>query len=133
MAHCNIIDRYCREVEAAAKPIGSYGASVLQKLRGDLEEFMEEHPNTPESELRKHFGEPEAYILEYTATMEPQEKKQFITDRSFKRKLWVTVVAVTLAVVVALALWIGMRNGRTAADYSIGETIDGPFSPAGGY
>ena len=129
MARCNIIDRYCREVKGVAKSIGSYGPFLAERLRYDLEEFLEEHPNATEAELRQHFGDPKSYILEYSSTMDPQEQKQYITDSRFKRRLWLSTIAAILAVIFALALWIGTENSRQAVDYYVNDITEGTTSP----
>ena len=128
-----MIDRYCQEVAIAVKSSGVQDPALLKQLRCDLEEFLEEHPNAAEPELRKRFGQPEFYATEYFAAMDAGRQRKVLADKKFRRKVLVTTVAAILAVVIGLALWIGIRNSQSAADYFVMEVIEGAIgSPYGG-
>lgn len=127
-----MLDRYCQEVAIAVKSGGIQDPSLLKQLRYDLEEFMEEHPNTSELELRKHFGQPEDYATEYFAAMDADHQRKALADKRYRRKVLVTIAAMVLAVVIGLALWIGIRNSREAGDYHLVNIIEGTTSPIQG-
>ena len=127
-----MIDRYCQEVAIAVKSSGVQDPSLLKQLRCDLEEFLEEHPNAAEPELRKRFGQPESYATEYFAAIDAGRQRKVLADKKFRRKVLVTTVAAILAVVIGLALWIGIRNSREAGDYHLVNIIEGTTSPIQG-
>lgn len=126
--HQTMLDRYCQEVAIAVKTGGIQDPSLLKQLRCDLEEFMEEYPNTSESELRKHFGQPDSYVTEYFSAMDAGRQRKALADKRYRRKVLVTIAAMVLAVVIGLALWIGIRNSREAGDYHLVNIIEGTTS-----
>lgn len=132
MACQAMIDRYCQEVAIAVKSSGVQDPALLKQLRCDLEEFLEEHPNAAEPELRKRFGQPESYATEYFAAMDAGRQRKVLAHKKFRRKVLVTTVAAILAVVIGLALWIGIRNSREAGDYCIANIIEGNTLPIQG-
>lgn len=108
-----MIDRYCQEVAIAVKSSGVQDPALLKQLRCDLEEFLEEHPNAAEPELRKRFGQPESYATEYFAAMDAGRQRKVLADKKFRRKVLVTTVAAILAALIAaLLIWAA---GVTAA------------------
>lgn len=113
MMRLTMLDRYCQEVAIAVKSGGIQDPSLLKQLRCDLEEFMDEHPGTSETELRKHFGQPEDYATEYFSAMDAGRQRKVLADKKFRRKVLVTTVAAILAALIAaLLIWTA---GVTAA------------------
>lgn len=117
MAAQTILNKYFQDIERELKADGAYKASLLEKLRSDLEDFLEEHPEATEAQLRQFFGSPEDYAREYTATLDPEELCSKVSHGRFHRKLLISVAATVLAVIIGLALWIGIRNHKSAAYY----------------
>lgn len=109
-------DKYYQAVEKELKGC-AIGPSVLRKLRSDLQDFLDENPDVTQALLFQYFGDPGEYVKEYTATMDAGEIRRSIDDRRFKRKMLVSLFAAILAVIIGLALWIGILNSRTAVDY----------------
>ena len=129
MAAQTILNKYFQDMERELKADGAYKASLLEKLRSDLEDFLEEHPEATEAQLRQFFGSPEDYAREYTATLDPEELCSKVSHGRFHRKLLISVAAAVLAVIIGLALWIGIRNSQSACDYYDYAVSEGSILP----
>ena len=96
-----MVAQYCKEVRAAIQGDDDYKNSVMKNLEADLEEYLSEHPDADERQLRARFGDPEEYAREMDATLSPSEKEQ---RKTLRRRVLIAAVA---ALVAALLIWAG--------------------------
>ena len=85
---------------------------------------MDDHPEATEESIQQHFGHPEDYVKEYLTGMTSEEIALNLSTKRFRRKFVITVAAVFLTLVLALVLWIGIRNSQTAGKYYSYEVFD---------
>lgn len=121
--------RYLRQVTAVLKSCGVYRKSVAKGIRADLEDYLDDHPGATEQALQVHFGHPEEYVKEFLAGMDSEELARNLSAKRFGRKLTIAVAAVFLTSVVALGLWIGIRNSQTVQKYYSFEVYDEGMIP----
>ena len=129
-----MIDGYCKQVRKALKRNGIPDTRLLSdQLKNNLEEYLEDHPETSKQDIINSFGKPEEYVLEYAATLDSSEiKLNKINTTSMLRLRFAFVVAL-LMIIGSLAIWIGVKNDKTTVEYydeiiidhSIAETQDG--------
>ena len=116
-------NNYLRQVTAALKSCGLYRKSVMQAIRADLEDYLDEHPDATEQALQAQFGHPQDYVKEFLSGMSSEELSRNLSAKAFRRNLTIVIVAALLALAVALGLWIGIGNSRTP-EPSLPETTD---------
>lgn len=116
---------YLQQVIAVSKACGVYRKPMAERLKADLEDYLEEHPEATAESLQQHFGHPEDYVKEFLTGESSEELARCLSAKRFSRKLATTVVAVFLTSVIALGLWIGIRNSQTVGQYYSYEVYDG--------
>ena len=92
-----MVAQYCKEVKAAVKGDRDYKNSIIRNLKADLEEYLSEHPDADDRQLRARFGDPEEYAREMDATLTPSEKAQ---RKTLRRRVLTAVIAALVAVVL---------------------------------
>lgn len=117
-------NNYLRQIAAISKSCGVYHKSIVKRLKVDLEDYLDDHPEATEESIQRHFGHPEDYVKEYLTGMTSEEIALNLSTKRFWRKLVITVTAVFLTLVLALVLWIGIRNSQTASKYYSYEVFD---------
>jgi len=119
-----MVAQYCKEVKAAIQGDDDYKNSVIKILEADLEEYISEHPDADERQLRARFGDPEEYAREMDATLSPSEKEQ---RKTLRRRVLTAAVA---ALVAALLIWAGavvcevMEVNNSTDGYFVIHNID---------
>ena len=114
--------KYYAEVRQALEGSRRFKSSVLQDLKSDVEAFLAENPGATAADVRQHFGEPAAYAKEYTAAMSGEELGQKLSKVRFQKRLWLSVAALIVMIVAAVAIQIGITNNQHVAKYYF-ETI----------
>ena len=121
----NELRQYRKEVKHALKGSAAWKRSILENLDSDIEAYLAEHPDAKAAEFRAYFGEPASYAEEYAATMPSSELHKNLDNRSFQKKLWLSVGISIVLIVAILAVCVGIRNSRQAGDYfEVGIIID---------
>lgn len=122
-------NNYLQQVIAVAKACGVYRKPMAERIRVDLEDYLVDHPEATVESLQQHFGHPEDYVKEFLTGVSSEELARTLSAKRFWRKLAITVAAVFLTSVVALGLWIGIRNSQTVQKYYSFEVYDEGMIP----
>lgn len=65
----------------------------MQKLRGGIEEYIEQHPMASLEDIRTSFGKPSEIAAEYLPDITPKEMKKFS-----RRKIAIYILVLSLVV-----------------------------------
>ena len=106
-------NNYLRQITAISKTCGVYHKPIIKRLKADLEDYLYDHPAATDEAIQRHFGCPEDYVKEFLSGMTSKELAQNLAAKRFWRKLVMIVSAVFLTLVIALGLWVGIRNRQT--------------------
>lgn len=123
------MNNYLRQVTAISKACGVYRKPMVEGLRADLEDYLDEHPEATKESLQQHFGHPEDYVKEFLNGVSSEELAQNLSAKRFRKKLAIIVTAVILTAFVGLCLWVGIRNSQTAQEYYWYEVYDEGITP----
>ncbi len=117
-------NNYLRQVTAISKACGVYRKPMVEGLRADLEDYLDEYPEATEELLNQHFGRPEEYVKEFLTGVSSEELARNLSAKRFRRKLAIAVAAVILTAFVGLCLWVGIVNNQTVGRFYSRKVVD---------
>lgn len=118
------MDLYFKEIKSLLLCPKSEKEMLLQGLRGDVEDFLGEHPNATMEDIKKRFGTPEEFANSYQSTMSETEIRKKVRDkRMLAYIIGGTVAVVGLAVFIGFVVYLGKLMADVPEYYIVEETL----------
>ncbi len=95
------IKRYIKQVHSKLPYTGKEKHRIMEDLKGNIENFLKDHPEAELADVETHFGSPESIAY---SCVEQTELDELIRKMRIRRVV-VRIVAATAA--VAVLLWAG--------------------------
>lgn len=97
----------------------------MRELRGNLFDYLEEHPDSTPEELAECFGAPETYAYNYILAMDDAKRQGML-----RRSRWIIGCAVmgvilTLLIVAVGDAWMAYDNSRPLKPWKGSEVVAG--------
>lgn len=92
---------------------------IVEGLRNDILEHIEENPDCTKAEIRERFGSPESFAYTYIQTMDDAERYGII-----RRARWISrCIALTAAICILLwmlaMLWMIKENSKSVPHHYV--------------
>ncbi len=95
---------------------------LISALKNDIGEYIENNPQASFDDIKKRFGQPKQFALEYIAAMDDETRMKSIkTARHIK--IAVIVAIISCLIVAGCAIWIATENSTTPKVYYYSEEI----------
>ncbi len=118
MKRCDLdkeLNRYYRDIGKRLTCPAALRRQTVERIRGGVEDYLEENPGAEFTQIRQRFGTPETIADEVLSAMEPSEVRRYA-----KRVRLVRIAVITL-IVGALIWYAGGWILRAA--YTAQETV----------
>lgn len=116
-ANDSVLRRYCRDVRSWLPGSRQLRKQVTTQLRDSVESYLEQEPNADFSQVRSHFGEPQAIAAAY---VDNANTVDLLLALRVRRRVVATVTAVASA---ALVLWASVVTYAAIKEYRLNQAI----------
>ena len=115
-------NQYLKQVKSHLTCPGALKKTFLDRLQGDVEEFLETNPDATLEILTVRFGEPNQMACSYLDGLDGNElQKQIKKAKTIKRVVLFTCLSVLLAILVAIAILViaSLSSKSTVITYTV--------------
>lgn len=101
MSKPDIVNKYCQMLKRALKCPPTAKKYIVDVVRCDLSEYLLQHPNATLIDLINEFGEPDAYMREYSAFLKTDNLYDLVRGCQLKYSaILIGLIAVLLIVIM---------------------------------
>ena len=115
---------YCKAVKKNLHCSKQLKKEILHALESDIEEYLEQNPDTTAEDVREHFGDPADFARESLSVLDDEEIQRQISKSKFIKRIVLIAVIIICLVFTTTAILVVMENSRAAIYYyseEIGE------------
>lgn len=111
------MDKYYKKVWRALNCSSCTKKKILNNLKSDIEEYLEDYPNITEQEIIEKFGEPEKYAEAYISSMNNIELKKCFSINKFVKKFGIIIGLLVVLILIITVVIIISQNTKESTQY----------------
>lgn len=95
----------------------SFKRKLMEDLKSNLYDYIDENPDASFDAIVEHFGLPEKFSDEYILAMDDKTRKQLVSKNKLLKLVFSIGVAILLIIAIVTSIWIIVENSQTAGVY----------------
>lgn len=95
----------------------SFKRKLMEDLKSNLYDYIDENPNASYSDIVEHFGLPEKFSDEYILAMDDDTRKKLISKNKWLKLALSIGVTIFVIIATVTSIWIIVENSQTAGVY----------------